>query len=396
MKIYKLIPALIIALIFTSCTKEGEVTTKKNSIKVNNGTAMYFGITTMPFYIVNPSNPDNPMDSFGIIHNEGIHYIYNHLSSLTSQNIIEIAQNLTRDLYSDNSINLFDSIKLINTNGIFMNWQVGYKPNESNIEKLHKKGLISDLCKNYLLELESIALINKDLEELIKKCKNIENEILASNVSSQEKNILLGSASVLRYSAAYWFSIAGSNNHIIMTPDLTSDLPTWLYPMLNKKVYDGWNENRTCKKDFEGFYTGGFAGLFTGCVPAAGAAAIGAMLGASTFDIWDQWNGNWGGGGGSPSATLKGNPNETDPLGTIFEPRFSIEKTNDGSSLEIRLATILRPNSIKILNTNNEILKTITEIPNFELSIDISDLQTGQYNVIVQTNTNSITKQFLK
>jgi len=78
---------------------------------------------------------------------------------------------------------------------------------EKNLNKLQKEGLINKYEKEYIDSLKNMALQCTSLNELQNKIVKFENKVLnKNNLSTTEKETILHSTSILRYSSAYWAS----------------------------------------------------------------------------------------------------------------------------------------------------------------------------------------------
>jgi hypothetical protein len=377
---------LFLIIVFTvfSCKKDVKNTPTNNSPSPVNA----YYMSSFPSYLTDPSNSSNPYDSFGDLHNRGLHYVLNHMTVLNSENMLLHIQDFARTEFNDNSINFIDTIIKFNNDSIKFSWQDNYNPSFNVVEAAMERGLISDTCYNYYNNFLTISshLTNTDkLTTVINECIDLETEIQSATITDTEKELLLRAASVLRYSAAYWTSIAASTSFINMTSNINDDFPSWLQGLLNKKS-NVWDEQRTCREDFGGFCTGFIAGWYGGPHGALAGGMLG-MVGTSSVDIFKQWQG-WG--------VVHPRSGSNDPHGTEWHP--SIDAIYSSNNVEVRLATIMRPDLIQIVNVYNTPVIEIdsSEIQNFTQNIDVSGLSSGTYTVKAITNVGTFEKSFDK
>jgi hypothetical protein len=352
-------------------------------------------VSSFPNYIINPSNYENPLDEVGELHNQTVHYVLNHLTELSSNNLLLHTQTYLRAYLSQPNFNLYDSIEKINNSNIYFNWQSPYNGNIDYIDYHYGLSNLSSNFHGFYHDLKDLAHSYDsiaDLESLISNCKDIENEIsLDSEMNESEKAFLQAGASVLRHSAAYWSSIAGSSTYVIMTPSFYGDFPTWVDSAF-LSVYDGkgtWKESQTCDADFGGFLGGGATGCITGAPLGPGGALVGAfsgalggMVGASIADVWSQWHRGFH----YPSSP-------SDPYGSNVNPKMELDY--DGTILEVRYFTFVRPDNIVIKNSNNEVVYSTTEtLPNFSYNVNVGSYPAGTYTVFVNTNIGNFSSTF--
>lgn len=383
-----ILPLLIFALFFSCKKSENGKILKIDHFQNSEYT------NSFPTYLVEPANSENPHDSIGFIHNQGIHYVLNNITNLSSNEVLEKTANFFEIYYpgSDWS-HIKDSISSVNSKGLIFNWQNGFSENrfQEVLDSLVNTNTISLQFIDFYSDIIDISetLTNKDnLANLISNLKSTEAQILQCNsLTGHEKFTLLGMASVARYSAAFWTSIAGSQSYVLMSPNFEDNFPIWRDSNFLFNVYDGkdgWDENKTCEADFGGWAMGMGTGWLGGPVVWLGSALAG-MVTASLLDIYFQWKHN---------VHFPSNP--SDPLGVELTPKIGFELLNP-NSIEIRYFTIIRPNYISIFNSNNEEVFTINQnIPNFEKIVDISNLDNGNYTIRVVTNLGTFEKVFIK
>ena len=202
-------------------------------------------------------NPNNNFDEIGKLHNYGCDILLIKMKKLNfSQKefnekvffteLYNIADSMNIEL-KDSSLQEIPMKRMFENNSFV---------EEENLNKLQKEGLIDKYEKEYINSLKNMALQCTSLNELQNKIVKFENKVLNKNtLSKTEKETILYSTSILRYSSAYWASKG-----------------------LNTTQAKGWGEFiGVCLGDAMGFVVG------NGILPGGGglAGAIGMSFAAN-------------------------------------------------------------------------------------------------------------------
>ncbi len=187
----------IFALI--SCNEKVVIQNKDNEILISSIT-----------YSVNPSNCNNPYDSIGYYHNEGLEYIINNASSFTCDSVV--LKNELRSLvdtflvnnddytpsYLDMSLpgNYYDDF-WDNTRFYDFDEMMNFYSINANVKAGAEKII------DYVKLLDS----NYSVTEILDSIKTYETDVINSILTSYEKEQILKAASVGRYSLVYWNDI---------------------------------------------------------------------------------------------------------------------------------------------------------------------------------------------
>lgn len=172
-------------------------------------------VFTQIFVITNPNNPD---DSAGAIHNQAVNSIMGEVSSESSTDeIIQFTQNYLIAFNYDTS-KLRSEYNFTDSTGTF-----GYTAVDSLASKMYGIGEISSTAKNYMIDLSSLLdnIIsdydpNDSIYDVFAESAINYEEIIASNnsLSANEKTMLLSVFSVARFSAAYWGNYIQNNSSV--------------------------------------------------------------------------------------------------------------------------------------------------------------------------------------
>ncbi len=165
---------------------------------------------------IDPSNSKNKYDYVGVMHNKGLESFANSyktikgLESNKKMSFATLINSNTLYLGQDNSINQFNS-KLIESNSLLTYLKNIGSNNSSFVTAFDAINYRpSSEFKEYFIQmLNAVDGIDEKNETSLKAyidlMKNVENNIVASNLQTNEKDILLAMASVGRYSGSYWF-----------------------------------------------------------------------------------------------------------------------------------------------------------------------------------------------
>lgn len=221
---------------------------------------------------VNFTNSINQFDFIGKMHNIGLNSFVNNFSQIPGcvtngqLNFNTVINSNSYYFGSSNSLNQFNTTFTQNSTTLRYLKSINTKSNASFISELTVSGFTpSNDFKNYYLKiLTTIDLIQIDDEnsfaQMIASMKILENSITTSNLPSTEKDLLLGTSAIARYSAEYWFY---------------------------KTSIDFWDANNVdthplkqiIKMDVAGGVGGGAAGAIAGGTVAIPAFGIGAVPG---------------------------------------------------------------------------------------------------------------------
>lgn len=148
-----------------------------------------------------PANSKNSYDYIGVIHNEVITEFFknNNTPNMSIEDILKKAEPiiLANDLYKSKFGNKYSSISAeeIKT----------YMPDISNnFSGLVKDANISDDAKSMLNNLLSSLSGATDFDKVYQDVISLEDDVIKSNLSDSEKELVLCSCSVARYSSYHW------------------------------------------------------------------------------------------------------------------------------------------------------------------------------------------------
>lgn len=187
---------------FFSCSKNEKEITSLSPGNTNSplSVALY---TPCP----SVSNPDNPYDNIGVAHNDGLEYALAHRNewpcnpAAMQQKAFSLAADFScingwappaancPTATANTIANAFNAYQAIGINGII---------NDMGSQELQT-------YTHRLMDKISSYNDSTQIDSLLTSIKQIESEVNASLLNASEKQTFLGSASVARYSACYWF-----------------------------------------------------------------------------------------------------------------------------------------------------------------------------------------------
>lgn len=238
-----------------------------------------------------PSNLNNPYDYIGYLHNKGIDYMFSH--SIEFYNPVSNAINKNNfkesfsNYYANYAGNFLDSIYNTSNNvDSLKSASLKFFTDEINFSSLMAS--ISDSLSPSQLNYYNSVLttINNfsDFSTFKTQVVSIESSIINSNLSTNEKLVLLMGTSVARYSAHYWSSTS--------LEEIRSNLNDLDFPSI--AIVD------ILKSDFQGAIAGGFYGLMKGLnsgalvfgpggvvLTAVGGAVVGSIVGSFGDLLWE-------------------------------------------------------------------------------------------------------------
>lgn len=203
------------ASVLLSCNKEGKIINPNQAI--NNSNSGFVTLSGTDSNWAQASNSLNPDDSIGYLHNLGLQYILNNVafgnlndSTSYSTGIGFCAIKFGKDKASSLSLvyNLSDLESIVNG---YNNYNYNFSQviqNEANIDSTVKTHLLSLIVN---ITDSNYAYIN-NYDSLKSKIVNWENGIISSNISSTDKDVLLSSSSILRYSLLAWWNVQFPSN----------------------------------------------------------------------------------------------------------------------------------------------------------------------------------------
>ena len=237
-----------------------------------------FGYGKSFSYQIDPSNLKNNYDFVGQLHNKGLESFVNNytkINGLESNKKMSFATLINSNssyLGQDSSINNFNTL-LIKNNSLYSYLKNIDLKNSSFVTALDAVNFKTSIgFKEYYLQMiNGVDQINNNDEasfsKYIELIKKIESSVQISSLQSIEKDMLLATASVARYSGSYWFYNKAINNWNPNNVTLTS----------NKHII---------KCDIAGAAGGAAAGAIIGgtvTIPAGGIGAVpGWVAGAIT------------------------------------------------------------------------------------------------------------------
>lgn len=197
--------ATALAILTAACSKPNE---RKSEAPAEPGKPEF-----RPVLIA--ANPKNPFDSAGIYHNLLLDSAQQYLEQHGKAPTKEVCTYMTKVFARYYSIDL-ERFKKTGSS-LF----VDLKRNATDPTGGFKG---SPKARGYATKLFQIVAVVKDNDfgGLKKQMINLESEIMNSTLSKAEKELLLGTASVARHSAARWLAI-GNGPVLVMFPELFLD-----------------------------------------------------------------------------------------------------------------------------------------------------------------------------
>jgi hypothetical protein len=208
-----LILLLSFLMIHLYCSKD-KIEIRNSSNNNNYIEAQLRSSTTL---LVNPTNGNNPIDSVGQIHNEILDYIAFH-PGFDTIDIIAHAYDYVQNSKNWDDMSEYMSQYSADTLGQSI-WDFCNDDDlEGLINYVSSMGGLSQALINELNNLFSVLDFNDEnvsASEIIDSLKQIESNFAESTevFTLAESRTFYGTASVLRYSIAYWFSVSQDDNH---------------------------------------------------------------------------------------------------------------------------------------------------------------------------------------
>lgn len=199
-----------IILLTISCEKNGS-----NNIEKIKGTQEEFKTKVKKLSIVEDyslntivHNPNNNFDEIGKLHNYGCDILLEKMEKLNFSQKEFSEKVFFTELYNvADSMNIELKDRSLQEIPVKRMFEKNSFVEEENLNKLEKEGLIDKYEKEYIDSLKNMALQCTSLNELQNKIVKFENKVLNKNtLSKTEKETILYSTSILRYSSAYWAS----------------------------------------------------------------------------------------------------------------------------------------------------------------------------------------------
>lgn len=156
----------------------------------------------------NPANSANPYDYAGEIHNEALDYFFENSEDLTNATAAEIRTLMQAFMDSKNYE--------VNVSSYFSSEEIKSKltdffSSESKSDYLLQNGVINNSVKTYMDNIDNALQSSANQTAFYNSMITIENSILNDGeLSESHKQILLSSASVIRFSTNYWSDGNGS------------------------------------------------------------------------------------------------------------------------------------------------------------------------------------------
>ncbi|WP_320167769.1 hypothetical protein [Mangrovibacterium marinum] len=205
----------------------------------------------------------NPLDFIGQTHNQGLEYIFKNLE--TSGNGLKSAQNNEAKMISLTN----DFLKTLPKESILFNSQIDYKElGNSMFHKVSDSKLksasigLSPEQKYFVDELKIMIKKNikkKDFERIFEDVAELEERVWNSNMTDDEKYIVLVATSVGKYSSNFWSQKKMKKNNIPRLKSATTEDDDWFDE-------DAWYDwvGGAVDADIEGSITGAIAGGIVG------------------------------------------------------------------------------------------------------------------------------------
>lgn len=242
--------------------------------------------------LIDPSNSNNPYDSSGYYHNLALDYIMQHneefgCDSATNVNALktllidfetEVLQSIPSNLVEDSINNIFDE---------YFGYDIFLTPSQFQA-KYNITGPVQNKL-NQLINTAELITNSYTLEQVIDTIKNLESTWINDQyLTTNEKEILLRSSSILRYSFVYWNNVFNNPLHIWHGAFLDCNI-------INKHsdVLLALDELSTAQKLFGICISdaiGGAGGGILGAVTASAATSIYVFwddIGDALSDAWD-------------------------------------------------------------------------------------------------------------
>lgn len=212
----------------------------------------------------------NPYDVVGKIHNKGMDFVlsklhpdeeakYEKIAELVSQFLVELTSKAKQE----------DNFNFIKDDFVYGYIVVGKSFNlaaTNSIAKLAKMAAFNEKQTCFIDALLNVSdKLSLDYEGTLKVLMNIEEQILASDLTPEEKQIPLIVASVTKYSVKYYLHALNGNCDSNIKNFIDGELSRFKFP---------W------KADGKGAIGGAIGGIGTGVVIGAIGGAIGGSIAA--------------------------------------------------------------------------------------------------------------------
>lgn len=211
-----LLPFLLIAFGLASCQKLNQKPDNLTSSVRDNSAKSMMGTLG-----INPANPSNPDDSIGFYHNQLVDFYFQKGYSLSTSkdsimswnnqfvsqnlhlnNFETLEQNDTFQQLLNNSYNTFTVDTLINHTN--MDYAAGFISHQAHTDMLQFISMVSSIDTDSVLTTSTIQYV-------INQIDSMETNVIASGMSTNDKNYILSQTSVCRYSLAYWYNVSNSS-----------------------------------------------------------------------------------------------------------------------------------------------------------------------------------------
>lgn len=212
-------------------------------------------------------NPQNPFEQIGKLHNDGLSEIGNSVQWVRT--------NLTPEQIYEKSGKFLESKQVVNDFATIYRQNVGSvrqaitERSTDQVQLLQRVGM-SSLGARYVKQALDLLRNSdvKSVEGLADQFKSIETEVMNNaSLSKDDRDVLLASLAVGRYSIDYWSTMISSQPQNFGLPANPS--PTELYAKAKS----------VAEEDVKGGLRGGYVGGITGGVVGGPAGILGGIAG---------------------------------------------------------------------------------------------------------------------
>jgi len=200
---------LVSSIILLSCT------TNENSIE-SSSTNIEASTSFSKVY----NNVGNPYESVGERHNAFINHFYYNNGPDDLNGTIDMGVNFFSQEYN---IVLPDNITTDNIANT-VQYSIDHSITE-NIQHLRNEGSISDLSFAYLTRLANYIenpIEAEGIDGFINKIENLEIELIVANLPDSDKQFLLSTISIAKYSSNYWKEVYEQPSSVILKTEPTA------------------------------------------------------------------------------------------------------------------------------------------------------------------------------
>ena len=228
-----------------------------------------YDFATVKYSLLDPSNPDNPFDFVGRMHNLGMEYIAG--SDERSTILMTLAESGDRYALDIEIARMTSEFICQHSDKIRAETRQAFRQLDTCLNS--EQCVVSEEAFNYLLEIGDIiknSNQNETSEDLIHDIIALEAEVMNSNMSLQDQTVILSAGSVGRHSHSFLMSATSA-------PCALAGVS-----IINLMACAGYIDGEVANEaDIAGAIGGAFVGLCTGpgAIVLGAAGCIGSSIG---------------------------------------------------------------------------------------------------------------------